>query len=659
MKSSRHIHFVLQTGALSLATLVGLGAVATNAQSVPSLQATSSPSTSATSIPAGSSPSNAPSGSPTSQPATGETTPKESEGVIKDADRATPEPNPLSTTEASKETPAPEPSAHNKLLNDVPVALDVQAPAFMRPGEVLEGVVTNIPDGNHVTAELASESGEKVLSCEVDVVEDISKVTCDVPENYDGGTYVLRVHLLNERNQPVVVGGKEVVDISQTVKIADLPADYSPRIIAQYPVMAAGYVMPITGTGYEKNSQVTISSVGANGNPVSSATFALATGSKTPTVEDLRNSVGTLTVSTDENGEFKAYMVLSPYTTSGVVNMVAHDEKNNISTSDSVIVLGESVAEINTSVESIEANKAVEIEIEGDKFAPSYTQYPVALQLVRGDEVILSEDINLLPPLADSLWSSFNGVVLTLPEGLSAGDYQIQAVVPDYENIPAEVRGRPLATRNLTVTEKQLVEQPSSESPAPLPSVDSPVLIPSTEETVPTSELPTLEPVPVESDGVKTTEDSQAEHGAETSATPVPVDATEEEETAVAVRTAPYITQKQETPEPAESPLDQNPVWLQASSIKPDDPRVEKESNQQLKSSVLQAQGSKNAESRFDPSAGTDVSQSEGGPSESVVVNVDKSTLWWPIVLLIAVALGVGIFTGSFISRSTRKNDAG
>ena len=414
MKYSRNAHFVLKTGTLSLAALVGLGAVDASAQSAPSLQPVSSanPSSGSTSFPAGPSSSSVlsedvqstlaavvtqgeelseaissdvtsspePSFPGSHQSATEGATPSEPVESIAGTHSATPELSPSSTAEVAQETPASEPSADDDFPNDVPVALDVQAPAFVRPGETLEGVVTNIPEGNHITAELVSESGQKVLSCDVTIVEGASKVTCDVPENYDGGTYLLRIHLLDGNDQPVVVGDKEVVDSSQTVQIADVPADYNPRVVAQYPITAAGYVMPIAGAGYEKNSQITISATDVNGNPIPSATFISTSDSKTPTVEDLRNSSGTLTVSTDENGDFKAYMVLSPYMTSGVVNIVAHDEKNNISTSDSIIVLGESVAEISTSVESIEADKAVEIEIEGDKFAPSYTQYPVAIE---------------------------------------------------------------------------------------------------------------------------------------------------------------------------------------------------------------------------------------------------------------------------------------
>ncbi|MFW0111236.1 hypothetical protein [Rothia sp. P5766] len=423
-------------------------------------------------------------------------------------------------------------------------------------------------------------------------------------------------------------------------------------IVARYPITAAGYVMPIAGGGYEPNSEVQVSALDENNNPIPGITFATWAAESTPSAGDLDNAAGTLKVTTDADGFFSAYLITSPYMSSASVNLVAQDEKTQVSASDRLGILGESVARLGTSVGSIVAGEDVTVEISGDQFAPSYKDYPVTLQLVRGGEVITRQDIELSRPTGDSLWSSFQKVTLEQTASLEAGEYSIQAIVPTQDNIPVDFQGRLLASKAFSVvpakTEPPVITDPTLPA-EPVPGDPA--------EPVPGD--PVEPDLPAEPDPAETAEPTR-----EAEEKPLP-DPSEDAETVPApsivpaeAQVRPVIEQEKE-PEPTETPIDQNPTWIQTSSIKAEDPRVAQEPNKQLKSSVLNAQGTKNVEGRINPRSG--VAAPEGtnaAEGATAVVNLNKSAPKWPVLLLILVALGVGAFTGVSIAKTAKATDS-
>ncbi|WP_185173606.1 hypothetical protein [Rothia nasimurium] len=528
-----------------------------------------------------------------------------------------------------------------------PIDLKVKADtADVKPGEIFKGSVENVPESTHITASLipAQELEADPVECSVSGESPVQTFECAVPEEQKTGKYTLEIRLLDDKNQPVLVNGAEVIDTLQSVVVADGTKEYSPLLVVQYPITAAGYVMPVAGGGYEPNSEVLVSALDENNNPIPGITFATWAAGSTPSAGDLDSATGTLKVTTDADGFFNAYLITSPYMTSATVNVVAQDEKNQISASDQLGVLGESVAKLGTSVDSIVAGEDAIVEISGDQFAPSYKDYPVTLQLVRGGEIIASQDIELSRPTGDSLWSSFEKVTLKQTASLEAGEYSIQAVVPSQDNIPVEFQGRLLASKTFNV----------------VPAEAQPPVI--TDPTLPVEPVPgdPVEPdLPAEPEPVET-----AEPTGDTEELPLPAPS-ESVETIPAPITDPTeaqvtpVIEQEKAPEPTETPIEQNPTWIQTSSIKAEDPRVVEETNQQLKSSVLNAQGTKNIEGRINPQAG--VVAPEGANTANgatAVVNLNKSTPKWPVLLLILIALGVGAITGVSIAKTARATDS-
>lgn len=725
MTSHSLSRFVINTGTASLALLLAVGAPSALAEpsSSASVSSTSSPSASASQTPA-------PSESPTvSESASAPPSASAKESATQTPAPAVPSsPQPTSTLEKASKAPAtsaaasassapatapssaasspsatptssgkasavsssptqqntPVPSAaQEKDTQQEQPKVQVQADTAVRPGETYQGTILQIPEKQHVTLRLLSPAGttEDALPCTVQGQGSSATFNCEIPKNLKSGKYTLEIAFLDEQNQPVQNNGQPVIDTSHRVYIADVDKNYNPQILAQYPVTAAGYVMPIAGGGYEPNSTVTISALDDAGQQIPGVSFTGWVENGVPSTEALAGAQDTLTVQTDANGAFKAYVVTNPYMSSSSVKITATDTKNKISSTDALGILGESVAELSTSVESIVAGDNQPVTISGSKFAPSYTNYPVLLQLVRDGQVITDEKVELAGPSGDNLWSSFDAVTLTDTASLEAGEYSLQAVVPNDGSIPVEFRGRVLASKALTVTAPVVNPSPTaspSESASPEPSS------PATGEPQPTASgepspaqpaepVATDKPEPVAS--AETSEPAQQPQPQEptpTSAAPTPSESTVTAEPEAPASSEPAVLERSNTPvmetvpllkqekkpEATESALNQNPTWIQASSIKAEDPRVEKEPNQQLKSSVLNAQGSKNAQGRFDPTNGSSLpGATDAANNASAVVNLNKSLPWWPILLLLVVALLIGTVTGMFISRTSKNQD--
>lgn len=470
-----------------------------------------------------------------------------------------------------------------------------------------------------------------------------------------GGADPLLKNAFDSNSEPAVVDGTEAVEASRSVVVAGDFKGSSPQFVAQYPVTAAGYVMPIAGSGYEPLTEVVISGLGADGNPVAGITFVAWSGDGAPTVTVLDDAQATLRVTTDATGSFSAYLMASPYMASATVDIVAVDEKSQLSVADRVDVLGESAAQLNTSVDGIVAGEDVDVQISGHRFALSYKDYPVTLQLMRDGKIVTSQSVELSKPVGDGSWSSFGGVMMKQMESLEAGAYFIEAVVPDQEGVPSQFRGRVLASKAFTVTSAD-VQQSSAPvdfvAPSPGKSVEpgqpKPVdSAPTVTATPPADAAPTTTEIPPADAPVPLlpfeTADTSGEQGGFPSA-PAPVT---------------FVMEQKPVSDAHVPAVDQNPAWIQTSSIRADDLRMTQEPNQKLKSSVLNAQGAKSVEGRINLQAGVaapDGGSPMGGTATSV--NLSKSTAYWPVLVLLLVALGVGSVTGAFISKATRANDS-
>lgn len=552
------------------------------------------------------------------------------------------------------DNPAPGANPTQGVVKGTMLKIQVDGPS-VKPGEVYAGSVDGIPEGKHIAVSLVPGEGleSDSVSCSVGGGSPSQTFECSVPQGQISGRYTLEVRLLDGNNRPVTVDGAEVIDTSHSVMVVDASKEYSPQLVAQYPITAAGYIMPIAGGGYKPHSEVVIRGLDAEGNPVPGVTFAERPSDGVSPVAELDSAGATLKVTTDANGFFSAYLVTSPYMTSSTVNVVAQDEKTKVSASDHVGVLGESVARLRISTDTVVAGEDDAVEISGNQFAPFYKNYLVTLQLVRDGQVITSQDIELSSPSGEDLWSSFEKTTLTQTASLEPGEYSIQAVVPRQDKIPVEFRGRLLASKTFTVTSPDAVP-PLTANPTnpaePLPGDPVETGAPtSNESTVPDNSEPT---------------ETEELGGGEAQSTPIPVPsestgAVPEPEEAIVAEglVAPAIEQTL-PPEPTEPTINQNPAWVQTSSIKADDPRVIQEPNPHLKSSVLSAQGAKSVEGRVNPQslveAPGSVSPVNGA---TAVVNLNRSTSKWPVLVLLLVALGVGAVTGAFISKTTRATD--
>lgn len=709
MTSHSRPRFVINTGTASLALLLAVSAP--SAMAAPSTSASPSASTSA-SPNASASETAQPSPTPTSAATTTVTSSTTASEAPTPSPAAVPSsPTPTSTLEKASKAPASSATAASPSSSTTPASpsatptasstpqqnktsapvvpgnsptpsptavspVQLVAATAARPGQTYQGEISGIPEKQHIAVSLISPNGAKedALPCTVDGQTPSATFKCEIPQNQKNGKYALHIAFLDEQNKPVQNNGQPVIDTSHTVYIADVDKDYNPQILAQYPVTAAGYVMPIAGGGYEPNSTVTISALNETGQKIPGVTFTHWVDNGTPSTDDLSGAQDTLTVQTDATGAFKAYVITSPYMSSASVKITAEDAKNKISVADTLGILGESAAELSTSVDSIVAGDNQTVSISGTKFAPSYANYPVTLQLVQNGKVITDEPIELSGPSGDNLWSSFDAVALTDTASLEAGSYTLQAVVPNDSNVPAEYRGRLLAQKAFTVTAPVLTPpttstptDPVTPQPSPVETTSAPVPEP-TSSPVSDQPVPTASAQPTAGTPAETSEPAQPSPTASASAArpaetaePVPENRSEpavlERSNTPVVKTVPLIKQEKK-PEATESALDQNPTWIQASSIKAEDPRVQKEPNQQLKSSVLNAQGSKNAEGRFDPTNGSSLpGATDAANNASAVVNLNKSVPWWPILLLLVVALIIGTLTGMFISRTAKNQD--
>lgn len=548
------------------------------------------------------------------------------------------------------------------------VTLKVQAGSLAaKPGESYAGAVEGVPGGTHVSVSLVPADGLKAdpVSCAVAGQAPSQTFECAVPKGQLHGEYTLNVRLLDKNNQPVIADGTEVADTSYNVMVAEPSKEYNPQIVAQYPVTAAGYIMPIAGGGYEPYSEVTMRGLDAAGKPVSGVTFAARPSGSVPSVAELDAAESTLTVTTDANGFFSAYLMTSPYMTSTTVSVVAQDQKTQASAWDRVDILGDSATRLNTSVGTIVAGEDVTVEISGDQFAPSYKNYPVTLQLVRDGQVVASQDVELLPPSGEGLWSSFEKTTLTQTASLKAGEYSLQAIVPHQVSIPAEFRGRLLASKAFTVTSPDALPAATA---TPTPSAQSAKPAKPAQTTQPAKTVVPLpgglvkvgvtafrEPrvsalKPVESGG----EYPQSIFAPLSSGNPWIIPGLGNALSAENL-VLPVIKQML-APQTTERTISQNPAWVQTSSIKADDPRVIHEPNQHLKSSVLNAQGTKSVQGSIDSQSLADAPDGVSSVSDTAtLVNLNKPSSMWPVLVLVLVALGVGIVTGASISKTTSR----
>lgn len=597
-------------------------------------------------------------------------------------DQPTPSPDISATSDASSTTtpPAPtqEPTANP---TEEPIDLKIEANSAVRPGELFNVQVTNIPPTYQVSvrllppAEVSDEPIECGLESEEGTTEEgTTNVTCTITDQQTPGKYTLEVKLLDEDGAPILRNGVEVVDTSRSVYIADVPSNYNPQVLVQYPVTASGYVMPVVGEGYAPDSEISLNALGANGQPVPGITFVVGSDRNLPTVADMDAAQTSLKVKTDSQGMFRAYIITSPYMGSSSVEIMARDEQNNFFAADTLSILGESVAELTPSPSSFVAGEINDLNLSGNKFAPYYKSYPVQLLLKHNGRIVSHGIIDLEPPTNGELWSSFDDVELTGLSALEAGDYQIQAFVPDIPDVPTDFKGRLLASTQFSVTSP--AAQPSvSANPVKPDPTDVPVPLPTDDaEPVPThTALPTplpsdeAEPIPAPTESIPAEEPSFTPTPGDVETTEVATEATERVPTNSAPQepaaqapepsAQPIFEQRQRT-EATPSALEQNPAWLQSSSIRPEDPRLEREPNQELKSSVLNAQGTKEAEARFDPNAGLNdaLTSTDSADLSSAVVNLNSSRPWWPIGLLILAALTVGALTGATIVKSTRES---
>lgn len=683
MTPKNHSHLLLKAGTTSLALALTLGSSGAGAAPSelhpqhPSFGSTMSRATSPSASPTPSAKVASPLASATADsdepsegkaaepaPAEAPTDDQEGAGEVTDplapaeGDQPTSSPSVSTTAEPSSEATTPAPTQEpTPSPTEEPIDLKIEADTAVRPGEVFNVQVTNIPPAYQVSARLlppAGASGEPI-DCNVDNEEGAASVTCTVPEQQAPGKYTLEVKLLNEDGTPVLRDEAEVVDTSHSVYVADVPPSYDPQVLVQYPVTTSGYVMPLVGGGYAPDSEVTLNALGADGQPVPGITFAAKSDSGLPTVADMDAAQTSLKVKTDSQGMFRAYIITSPYMGSSSVEIKATDEQNDFFAVDALGILGESVAELSPSVSTFVTGEVSELELSGTKFAPSYKNYPVQLQLVRDGNVISDGTIDLNRPTGNDLWSSFSDVKLTGLSNLEAGDYQIRALVPDAPEVPSEFRGRLLATTALSITAPapQPTASEAPEEPAP---TDAPAPLPTNEAEpvpAPTESLPVDEP-----SAAPTPDDAEVTEVATEAPEPAPTSVPQEPAAQEPAPVAQPVFEQPRRAESTPSALEQNPAWLQASSIRPEDPRVERESNQELKSSVLNAQGTKDAEARFDPDAGLNdpLTTADSADVSSAVVSLNSSRPWWPIGLLVLAALTVGAVTGAAITKSTRES---
>lgn len=435
-------------------------------------------------------------------------------------------------------------------------------------------------------------------------------------------------------------------ETSQPSPSEEVEPTYAPVVLSAYPATAAGYVMPFAGGGFAPNSTVTVSAHDGEGNSVPGISFAPRNNGETPTADQMASATNTLEVTTDESGNFEVYVVTSPYMTSGRFSLYAEDSERNLNASEELTVFGESVAELTLSQTSVPVGHNAPITIAGDKFAPSFADYPVELRLVRDEETIASQTITLTHPGSSSIWSSFKDVELTLGSDLHPGNYTLQAVVPgEAGNIPEQYRNRLLAATQLSVTSQEPELPLPSESSIPAPPESSE---PADQEIPPVA--PDPEPLPEEtlqSPSIPAGEVTEQTDDVLPPESPS-IAPTTEVEVVTSIRQDPAAS-------PSESAIEQNPVWLQTSSIAPDDPRITNEPNAQLRSSVLEAQGMQENGTRLDPNLGGSLpGQVNTSDDGSAIINLNRSTPWSAILGLTGLALIIGAATGVFIARTSR-----
>jgi hypothetical protein len=541
--------------------------------------------------------------------------------------------------------------------------LTVTSPASVLQGETLRGEISGVPSENQVLIRLISSTdpGAAAIDCIMPKEKSNGAFSCEVPADTATGQYILEVRLLDLNGRPIVVNGRDVVDRSTRVAVSEAPASAHPVVRAQYSITAAGYVMPVSGRGFTPGSMVTLSAEDSAGEKAQGVTFFETPSGMAPTPLDVKTSLKSVTVIVDRQGNFSGFMSLNPYMPSTKVTLTATELASKKSVHDDIGVLGEPVAELSTSPDALSDDSST-LRVTGAKFAPYCDSYPVELRLMRGSSVVARQRVGLTPPTEGSLWSTLDRTDIDIPTGLEPGIYTLQAVVPSGAPLSGPFERRVLASKSLTVRARDSTPLPG---PGATPSPSSSASPSPSETTTPKSTGSAPVPSPSAPLSTATPTSAPTPAGARRVGpliVPWPLSAATQQAPSgplapLATLAPPVIkVTRPETPR-VQAPLPQNPVWLQKTAFAVDDPRVVQEPNQKLKSSAGQTFGSRGTETKIEPkpSASMPVPGVESQPSPAPsVITVQGDLPWWPIAVLTAVALGVGLLTGSFLARGRR-----
>lgn len=471
-----------------------------------------------------------------------------------------------------------------------------------------------------------------------------------------------------------------------------------PSISAHYPVSAAGMTLHLEGKGFAAGAEVELYAPAEQGQR-SDVYFV-------PGLDQLETEQNRLTVRADESGKISAYASFSPYMSTSVIEVVASSPADQLEARTEITLLGNSIAQLKLSQNSIEAGNLHQLHLLANRFAPYHKDYPVQLRIVKADDpesrsisdktVMVETDQTGQEP-----WGKIKDVTLKIPAEVASGSYLVQAVVPADLAQPAGPAGRVLASTQLEITPAQKAVDPRPEpaepSPAaePSPSAEAPEQTASPSQAGEASQPETSQP---SESSAETIEPGQAEEPSpaiesaqpteETSSSPEqePAKAGESSQTGTEsgqlaeaspaledqelqqqlplAQPVPEFEQEssKKTGNDEQEEIKQEPVWLQSSSVSPQDPRLQGESDSELRSSVLNSLGAKQVESSglVSPSLlgnlGKDEAAAENQEDQAVLLAATEGGLpLMPIALLTLAALAIGGVTGVLIAHTKPK----
>ncbi|WP_043442173.1 hypothetical protein [Arthrobacter sp. L77] len=530
-------------------------------------------------------------------------------------------PDPLPTTTATPSQPSAEPTETAEPVELPPLDVETRERS-VRPGRAVHATAKTVPEGFSIAADVVrtapADGGPDPSPCDATAAktEGHVAVTCDIPADWDWGTYVVRVRLLDQDGEPVLDRDGNAVEADSDLVFVIGSETYSPGIELASPAVEAGKMVQLTGSGFAPTTRVLVYGPTAEGTAEQREDVFFSSSIDEQAIDDTTRS---LAVETDEKGEFTAFVGTSPYAAPESLLVAAQDTTTDVVVTDRLTLLGAERASLRPETLTSTAGAGATVEVSGAAFAPHFKGYPLEVRLVGYG----SASGAVATGTAEVKDGVFSAASLTVQPDTPVGVYYIEALAPTGDGLPESVRGRVLARAPFAVL-------PAVGSGSPTNPPGDPDATPDGPEPV-TPAAPVAPPVSLER---------------------VPAEQAPE-------RAVPR--ERPSAPAARQLPLQQNPAWLQTTAVRADDPLLESGKNEELKSSVLRELGGKALKSGVEAESGETSASGEAsedtalagedGPS-AVAASEDRPV--WPFVLFGAVVL-IGLCVGLVVVQSARK----